>query len=71
MKILLVNPPHPSIGSRIPREQLPPHPTQCREQRESNYSGVGFVTALLSPRLRQPKGTPPRVVPLWWEYLGG
>ena len=24
MRILLVNPPHPSIGSRIPREQLPP-----------------------------------------------
>lgn len=24
MKILLINPPHPSIGSRIPREQLPP-----------------------------------------------
>ncbi len=24
MKILLVNPPHPSIGSRIPREHLPP-----------------------------------------------
>jgi anaerobic magnesium-protoporphyrin IX monomethyl ester cyclase len=24
MRILLLNPPHPSIGSRIPREQLPP-----------------------------------------------
>src|SRR5208283_4556540 len=24
MKILLVNPPHPAIGSRIPREHLPP-----------------------------------------------
>ena len=24
MKILLINPPHPSIGSRIPREHLPP-----------------------------------------------
>ncbi len=24
MKVLLVNPPHPAIGSRIPREQLPP-----------------------------------------------
>src|SRR5512135_2029376 len=24
MKLLLVNPPHPSIGSRIPREHLPP-----------------------------------------------
>src|SRR5438128_1649282 len=24
MRILLVNPPHPSIGSRIPKEQLPP-----------------------------------------------
>jgi anaerobic magnesium-protoporphyrin IX monomethyl ester cyclase len=24
MKIMLVNPPHPSIGSRIPREHLPP-----------------------------------------------
>jgi len=24
MRILMVNPPHPSIGSRIPREQLPP-----------------------------------------------
>lgn len=24
MRLLLVNPPHPSIGSRIPREQLPP-----------------------------------------------
>jgi len=24
MKTLLVNPPHPSIGSRIPREHLPP-----------------------------------------------
>ena len=24
MRILLVNPPHPSIGSRIPREHLPP-----------------------------------------------
>jgi anaerobic magnesium-protoporphyrin IX monomethyl ester cyclase len=24
MRLLIVNPPHPSIGSRIPREQLPP-----------------------------------------------
>src|SRR5271157_1807333 len=24
MKILLLNPPHPAIGSRIPREHLPP-----------------------------------------------
>src|SRR5436190_15110098 len=24
MRMLIVNPPHPSIGSRIPREQLPP-----------------------------------------------
>src|SRR5215813_7898441 len=24
MRILLINPPHPSIGSRIPKEQLPP-----------------------------------------------
>src|SRR5512136_2226877 len=24
MRILLVNPPHPSIGSRIPHEHLPP-----------------------------------------------
>src|SRR5215510_2629765 len=24
MKILLINPPHPAIGSRIPREHLPP-----------------------------------------------
>jgi len=24
MRILLINPPHPSIGSRIPRERLPP-----------------------------------------------
>src|SRR5580693_7111734 len=24
MRVLIVNPPHPSIGSRIPREQLPP-----------------------------------------------
>jgi anaerobic magnesium-protoporphyrin IX monomethyl ester cyclase len=24
MRMLLINPPHPSIGSRIPREQLPP-----------------------------------------------
>ena len=24
MKILLINPPHPSIGSRIPQEHLPP-----------------------------------------------
>ncbi|MDB6025536.1 MAG: magnesium-protoporphyrin monomethyl ester anaerobic oxidative cyclase [Verrucomicrobiales bacterium] len=24
MKVLLINPPHPSIGSRIPREHLPP-----------------------------------------------
>jgi len=24
MRILLFNPPHPSIGSRIPREHLPP-----------------------------------------------
>src|SRR5262249_56241670 len=24
MNILLLNPPHPSIGSRIPREHLPP-----------------------------------------------
>jgi anaerobic magnesium-protoporphyrin IX monomethyl ester cyclase len=24
MRILLINPPHPAIGSRIPREQLPP-----------------------------------------------
>ncbi len=24
MRILLINPPHPSIGSRIPHEHLPP-----------------------------------------------
>src|SRR5262245_36456886 len=24
MRILLINPPHPAIGSRIPREHLPP-----------------------------------------------
>src|SRR3954449_7306840 len=24
MRILIINPPHPSIGSRIPREHLPP-----------------------------------------------
>jgi anaerobic magnesium-protoporphyrin IX monomethyl ester cyclase len=24
MRILLINPPHPSIGSRLPREHLPP-----------------------------------------------
>ena len=24
MKLLLINPPHPAIGSRIPREHLPP-----------------------------------------------
>ena len=24
MKILLLNPPHPAIGSRIPQEHLPP-----------------------------------------------
>ena len=24
MRIVIVNPPHPAIGSRIPREQLPP-----------------------------------------------
>src|SRR3954452_15732018 len=24
VRLLIVNPPHPSIGSRIPREQLPP-----------------------------------------------
>src|SRR6185295_5778585 len=24
MKILIINPPHPAIGSRIPREHLPP-----------------------------------------------
>jgi anaerobic magnesium-protoporphyrin IX monomethyl ester cyclase len=24
MRVVLINPPHPSIGSRIPREQLPP-----------------------------------------------
>jgi anaerobic magnesium-protoporphyrin IX monomethyl ester cyclase len=24
MKIVLINPPHPEIGSRIPREHLPP-----------------------------------------------
>src|SRR6201999_3118880 len=24
MHILLINPPHPAIGSRIPKEQLPP-----------------------------------------------
>ena len=24
MRILILNPPHPAIGSRIPREQLPP-----------------------------------------------
>src|SRR5512139_3445342 len=24
MKILLINPPHPAIGSRIPKEHLPP-----------------------------------------------
>jgi hypothetical protein len=24
MRILIINPPHPAIGSRIPREQLPP-----------------------------------------------
>jgi hypothetical protein len=32
---------------------------------------VGLVTALLSPRLRQPKGTPPSAIALWREYLGG
>jgi anaerobic magnesium-protoporphyrin IX monomethyl ester cyclase len=29
MKILIVNPPHPAIGSRIPREQLPPLGLLC------------------------------------------
>ncbi|MBL9140030.1 MAG: magnesium-protoporphyrin IX monomethyl ester anaerobic oxidative cyclase [Verrucomicrobiales bacterium] len=29
MKILLLNPPHPSIGSRIPREHLPPLGLLC------------------------------------------
>ncbi|MEO1375355.1 MAG: magnesium-protoporphyrin IX monomethyl ester anaerobic oxidative cyclase [Cyanobacteria bacterium J06635_10] len=29
MNILIVNPPHPSIGSRIPREQLPPLGLLC------------------------------------------
>src|SRR5205823_12717620 len=29
MRILLINPPHPSIGSRIPREQLPPLGLLC------------------------------------------
>ena len=24
MKLLIINPPHPSIGSRIPQEHLPP-----------------------------------------------
>lgn len=24
MRILILNPPHPAIGSRIPKEQLPP-----------------------------------------------
>src|SRR3954463_14767595 len=24
MRVLILNPPHPSIGSRIPKEQLPP-----------------------------------------------
>jgi anaerobic magnesium-protoporphyrin IX monomethyl ester cyclase len=24
MRILIINPPHPAIGSRIPKEQLPP-----------------------------------------------
>jgi anaerobic magnesium-protoporphyrin IX monomethyl ester cyclase len=29
MDILIVNPPHPAIGSRIPREQLPPLGLLC------------------------------------------
>lgn len=29
MRILIVNPPHPDIGSRIPREQLPPLGLLC------------------------------------------
>ena len=31
MKLLLINPPHPAIGSRIPREQLTPvaHPARA------------------------------------------
>ena len=29
MRILIINPPHPSIGSRIPREQLPPLGLLC------------------------------------------
>ncbi|MEM7727543.1 MAG: magnesium-protoporphyrin IX monomethyl ester anaerobic oxidative cyclase [Cyanobacteria bacterium P01_A01_bin.45] len=29
MKVLIVNPPHPAIGSRIPREQLPPLGLLC------------------------------------------
>ena len=29
MRILIVNPPHPAIGSRIPREQLPPLGLLC------------------------------------------
>lgn len=29
MRILIVNPPHTAIGSRIPREQLPPLGLLC------------------------------------------
>jgi len=29
MRILLINVPHPAIGSRIPREQLPPYGLLC------------------------------------------
>ena len=29
MRIVIINPPHPSIGSRIPREQLPPLGLLC------------------------------------------
>jgi hypothetical protein len=33
-----------------------PAPSLCVSQ---NWSGVGFLAHLLSPKLRQPKGTPP------------
>jgi hypothetical protein len=34
------------------------HPTHSLSGSQ-NWSGVGFLPHLLSPRLRQPKGTPP------------
>ena len=48
MKILIVNPPHPSIGSRIPREQLPPLGLLCVG---GSLLDAGHDVTLLASRL--------------------